>query len=107
MTVYVLHIDPPHRHARHYVGYTPDPDPARRIDEHLNGMGSPLIKAALAAGCTVAVAYVFDGAERDFEHNLKKRKDVRQWCPLCAVGGRPMPDPARMSARFKQAKAWP
>jgi hypothetical protein len=52
----VLHIDPPFKHARHYIGFTPDPTADRRVSEHLNGLfkGTPLIKAALDAGHTVA-----------------------------------------------------
>lgn len=61
MTVYVLHIEPPLGHARHYVGYTPDEDLARRIAEHMSGSGSPLIRAAVAAGRNVQLAHAFTG----------------------------------------------
>lgn len=106
MTVYVLHLDPPLRHARHYVGYTPDADAGRRVAEHLRGVGNPLVKAALAAGSVVSLAHEFPGAGRDFERNIKNRKDVRCWCALCAEGRRPVPDPSRLTARFRRSKAW-
>ena len=68
MTVYVLHFEPPYKHAKHY-----------------NGDGSPLVKAAKAKGREIILAHVFEGplADRNFERRLKRRKDVCQWCPIC------------------------
>ena len=48
-TVYVLHFDPPYRHAAHYVGWTAG-DVEVRVGTHLRGAGSPLVRAAVAAG---------------------------------------------------------
>ena len=108
MTVYVLHLDPPLKHARHYIGYTPDATAARRVGEHLSGSAkaNPLIRAALAAGSIVTVAHVFEGdaAGRDFERHLKDRRDTRAWCGCCGVGARRLPDPARLTDRFRAAK---
>lgn len=104
MTVYVLHIDPPYRHARHYIGFTPDATADRRIAEHLAGTGSPLIRAARAAGCTIQVAEVFAGAPRLFERNLKRRRDTASWCHLCARFRRRTPDPAALTPEFLAAK---
>lgn len=106
MTVYVLHFEPPYLHARHYVGFTPDANADRRVGEHLaaGSKGSPLVAAAVRAGCEVKLAHAFPGAGRDFEANLKARRDVRKWCPCCATAGRPLPDPSRISARFRAAK---
>lgn len=81
MTVYVLHFDPPYKHAKHYIGFTECID--NRFERHCNGGGSPLVKAALAAGCVVSVAHVFEGADREFERKLKNRKDTPRWCRLC------------------------
>jgi predicted GIY-YIG superfamily endonuclease len=106
VTVYVLHLTPPYRHARHYVGYTPDADAGRRVAEHLRGIGSPLVKAALAAGSAVSLAHEFPGAERDFERNLKDRKDVRCWCRMCGERRYAVPDPSRLTERFRRRKAW-
>jgi predicted GIY-YIG superfamily endonuclease len=46
-TVYVLHFEPAYKHARHYVGWT-EGDVVERLAVHLQGRGSPLIRAALA-----------------------------------------------------------
>jgi hypothetical protein len=107
MTVYVLHIDPPFKHARHYIGFTPDRTAARRVAEHLNGSfrGNPLIKAALNAGCQVRLAHEFPGASREFERWLKDRKDVRRWCACCGVGARPVPSATSISEGYRNRKA--
>jgi len=59
-TVYVLHFDPAYRHARHYVAWTAgdvDAHPAA----HLQGAGSPLIGAAVAAGVSIQLVATFPG----------------------------------------------
>lgn len=85
MTVYLLHITPPFKHARHYIGFTTDDDAKRRTGEHKRGTkkGSPLIRAALAAGCVIKVTKVWPGADRDFERKLKNRKNASKFCPCC------------------------
>lgn len=84
MTIYVLHFDPPFHHAKHYVGFTPDADPARRVQEHLRctQKGSPLVRAAIQAGCEVSLAAVIEGC-RNTERKLKNRKKTSAFCPLC------------------------
>lgn len=89
--VYVLHFDPPLQHARHYVGWTDHEDVASRLEEHLKGRGSRLVRAAVAAGTAVQLAHVFVGADRHFERRIKKNKDVCRWCRICARNERPKP----------------
>ena len=93
MAVYLLHISPPYRHAAHYLGFTARPVVAERVAEHLAGRGSPLIRAALAAGCSVTVAAEWDEGSRTFERRLKNRKDAANFCPLCGRNSRPIPRP--------------
>lgn len=85
MTVYLLHLTPPLKHARHYIGFTKDENALRRSLEHKRGTkkGSPLIRAALAAGCTVKLAKTWPGADRAFERMLKNRKNASAFCPCC------------------------
>ncbi|GEP11803.1 endonuclease [Methylobacterium gnaphalii] len=110
MSVYVLHFDPPFAHARHYIGFTPDPTVARRVSEHMTcgPRGNPLVKAAIGAGCAVTLAHAFEGEVygRDFERNLKARRTTRAWCACCGVGAKPVPSPSSISARFRAAKAY-
>jgi hypothetical protein len=92
MSVYLLHIEPGLKHARDYIGWTPDATVDRRVSEHLNqvsGKCSPLVRAAFRAGCTVTLARRWEGDEFDraFERKLKERGGPRRAkrCPLCSA----------------------
>ncbi len=106
MTVYVLHFDPPYRHAGHYIGYTPDETAERRVREHTECLaaGSPLVKAAVAAGCKVTLAHEFLGAGRDVERWLKTRRDTAKWCSCCGQNSRAIPNAENMSSAFRNKK---
>jgi hypothetical protein len=66
-SVYVPHLEPGYRHARHYIGWTAgDGCPA----VHLQGHRSPLIRAPPAGGARVAIAAVYPG--RVLERCLKR-----------------------------------
>lgn len=93
MSVYLLHFDPRYQHAGHYIGFCQDDSPERRFEHHMAGRGSPLVKAAIAAGSRVHVAQFFPGASRTFERKLKNWGSARKWCPACGVGSRPIPTP--------------
>jgi hypothetical protein len=58
MSLYLLHLEPQFKHAKHYLGFTPDDDVTRRVSEHLacGAKASPLVKATLQAGSRVTVA---------------------------------------------------
>lgn len=84
-TVYLLHIEPAYRHARHYLAFSTDP-PAR-VAEHIAGHGSPLIRAAIAAGCAADLAAACIGT-RALERRLKRWKGSAAFCPRCALPGR-------------------
>jgi hypothetical protein len=86
-TVYLLHFDPRYRHAGHYLGSTLVTSSADRIEAHLRGHGSPLVRAAVAAGCAVTVARTWRG-DRKLERRLKDGHNSPQLCPICRGGGR-------------------
>lgn len=90
MTIYILHFEPSYKHASHYIGYTNATNPTFRIQQHIKGNGSPLVKAAVEFGCDIQLALTFK-ANRTSERNLKNRKDVSKWCPLCKRFERPIP----------------
>lgn len=95
MTVYLIHINPPFKHARHYIGWTSGVDTVReRYKSHLFGTGSALLRAASSAGCALVIAHVWDSGDRRFERYLKDRKDAPRWCPRCK--GKRGPIPSRM-----------
>lgn len=81
-TIYLLHFTPPVRHAIHYVGWTRGDDPAPRVSQHLARQGSPLVAAAVRAGCSIELVLTRPGTRRD-ERALKDRKNARALCPLC------------------------
>src|SRR3954452_8463461 len=67
-TVYVLHFEPAYHHARHYIGWAVSVEP--RLAEHMAGSGSPLVRAAIAAGVRVELAATIPGS-RYLERRLK------------------------------------
>lgn len=81
-TVYLLHFEPRYRHAGHYLGSTLAGSEHDRIADHLTGRGSPLVRAAVDAGCSVVLARTWRGG-RDTERRLKDRKNSPRLCPLC------------------------
>jgi hypothetical protein len=81
MALYLLHLEPPYRHAKHYLGFC-EGDIAGRIRRHCEGRGSPLIKAAKNAGSRVVLVRVWPEGTRDEERSLKITSHVRL-CPRC------------------------
>jgi predicted GIY-YIG superfamily endonuclease len=88
-TVYVLHFEPGYKHARHYIGWTAGDDVTTRLQVHLQGRGSPLIRAAVQAGVEVQLAATYPGT-RHLERRLKRWHKTGQFCAICRQqrGGR-------------------
>jgi hypothetical protein len=85
--VYLIHISPPYRHARHYLGWSYDV--VGRFAEHASGRGgSPLVNAALAAGCELELVRTWVGWGRKDERRLKNTKCVPSYCPRCRAAAR-------------------
>jgi len=81
--VYLLHFsEKVADHAQHYIGYS-DIGIERRLERHLNGNGSRLVRAAVQLGIEVKVARLWPNGDRKFERKLKNRKKARCLCPLC------------------------
>jgi len=59
------------------------------LAEHMTGAGSPLVRAAVAAGVRVELAATIPGS-RYLERRLKRWHKTGQFCPLCRArrGGR-------------------
>ncbi len=79
--LYLLHFDPPYRHAGHYLGYTQDI--LKRFRLHLDGRGSPLVKAAVKSGSKIVLVRIWaeDGnAEQEIKRVVGSRARL---CPLC------------------------
>lgn len=94
-TVYLLHFDPPYtaptvtggvKTAGHYLGSTAGAV-EDRLAEHLAGRGSPLVRAAVRAGCDVRVVAQWTGG-RVAERNLKRGHRHARYCPVCRARAR-------------------
>lgn len=76
MTVYILAIDPPLAHAKHYVGWTAQKDHRPRLRYHLAGRGCRLIAAAVYQGHTITTVLTLPGAPRSIERKIKDHKNT-------------------------------
>jgi predicted GIY-YIG superfamily endonuclease len=90
-TVYLLHIDPPFKHARHYLGVTRNGRPvSQRLAEHNEGRGARLTRAARKAGSTLTLARVWLNADFASERKMKKRS-LAPLCPICKAAKKATP----------------
>lgn len=80
--VYLLHIKPAYRHARHYLGSTPDERLEERLAEHKRGQGARLTQVVIKAGHELILVRVWPGG-REKERQLKRWKNSPRLCPLC------------------------
>jgi predicted GIY-YIG superfamily endonuclease len=82
-TVYLIHLDRPLAHARHYLGSTDDLE--RRLHEHEQGNGPKMLAAVALAGISWRLARTWSG-DRAWERQLHKYKKSRRLCPFCSAG---------------------
>jgi predicted GIY-YIG superfamily endonuclease len=80
MSVYILHLDSPLAHAKHYTGWSDHVE--SRLDHHKNGTGARFTQVCNERGITYQLALVIDG-DRTLERKLKNTKNVADYCPLC------------------------
>jgi predicted GIY-YIG superfamily endonuclease len=93
--VYLLHLDPPYRHARHYTGTTRDL-PAR-LQAHREGRGGRLMEVVKQAGGSFRLARTWPGG-RDRERAIKDRHEAPRLCPECSARPKPV-EAGRAAAR--------
>ena len=97
-TVYLLHLSDYYGPgggangrgtARHYTGWARGGGRglARRLAQHGTSEGSPLLRAAKAAGLTWVVARTWAGT-RARERQLKRQGSAKRRCPLCGISPR-------------------
>lgn len=82
MTVYVLHLDSPMRHARHYCGYAKDL--VARLTHHKNGTGARMLAVAKERAIGFILVRVWPDEGRGFERKLKNTKNISRYCPMCS-----------------------
>jgi len=83
MMLYLLHFDPPYKHAAHYLGATTLRDLRPRLDAHRRGTGAKLTAAAIAAGCTLTLVRTWPDGDFDLERRIKRQGSLRRVCPAC------------------------
>jgi len=83
--VYLLHLDPPYKHAAHYLGSTPDLE--RRLSEHGGPYGSPLLLAQKRAGGSWHLVRTWAGGKQ--KESWLKSNNGKRYCPECSPHPRP------------------
>ncbi len=87
-TVYLLHLDPAYKHARHYTGYAEPGNLQSRLAAHAAGTGARLMQVIKEAGGTFRLARTWPGG-RTRERELKNRRDAPRLCPICTEHPKP------------------
>ena len=82
-TVYLIHLDQPYKHARHYIGWASQLK--RRIAHHRNGTGARFLQVVNEAGIDWKVVKTWEG-DRSLERRLKDRHGASRFCPVCLKG---------------------
>lgn len=91
-SAYLIHFDQKYRHAGHYIGWTKERMPRKRLDAHRAGTGANLLRVLKVHGIGWKLARVWMGATRDDERRLKRRKNAAaKLCPVCRYSGRIQP----------------
>lgn len=89
MAVYLLHSDVPLLRSDgtpvvHYVGWAPDGEVARRLQDHLRGRNrAVLVQQFLERGATIWLGNHWWGKGRDFERRLKRMGHLSRRCFRC------------------------
>jgi hypothetical protein len=81
-TVYLLHLDPPYKHARHYLGWASAGNLGYRLAHHAAGSEANLLLHAAKAGGSWRIARTWAG-DRHLERRLKRRGGAARVCPVC------------------------
>ncbi len=78
--VYLIHLDKPLKHARHYLGYSEAlPE---RVQKHRTGQGAAFMRAISKHGISWHVSRIWVG-DRTFERMLKDQHNASHLCPTC------------------------
>ena len=83
---YLLHLDPPYKHASHYLGSADDLQ--TRLPQHGTSEGARLLQVQKQAGGSWHLVRTWNGG-RAKEAQLKRDKDGRRFCPECTEYPRP------------------
>jgi anti-sigma regulatory factor (Ser/Thr protein kinase)/predicted GIY-YIG superfamily endonuclease len=79
-TIYLIHLNRPYKHAKHYLGWAADLD--ARLAQHQNGTGARLLQVARNNGISWQLARTWQG-DRHRERQLKNQGGRSRMCPVC------------------------
>jgi len=84
--VYILHLDPPYKHAAHYSGFSPEKGEgveARVSDQAAGGSAAArLMQVQHEAGGTFRIGRVWRGVTREREVRVKE-SSAAKYCLIC------------------------
>lgn len=84
--VYILHLDPPYKHAAHYSGFGPEKTggAAARVADHAAGgpAAARLLQVQHEAGGAFRVGRVWRGVTREREVRVKE-SSAAKYCLIC------------------------
>lgn len=83
-TVYLIHFERPLQRVQHYLGYTSQPNVDERLAAHRAGRGARLTQVLNEKGIRFFVVRVWFKVGRNFERQLKNRKEAPKLCPCCS-----------------------
>lgn len=101
-TVYLIHLDPAYKHARHYTGWSANLE--QRLEEHRAGIGARLLDVVQKAGGSWHLVRTWRGT-RELERAIKDMRAVPQLCPECSP--HPLPLTRGRAARLVRDRADP
>ncbi len=78
--VYLIHLDTPLKHARHYLGFSEDL--LKRLQRHHTGQGAAFMKAIAKEEISWHVSRIWDG-NYELEQVLKRQHNASHLCPTC------------------------
>ncbi len=80
MKIYLLHIYPAYKHARHYLGIAHNIE--SRLALHRAGQGARLTQVVVEHGHALRLVRTWEG-NRTEERRLKNQHNSPRLCPLC------------------------
>jgi predicted GIY-YIG superfamily endonuclease len=86
--VYLFHFyQPVGGRAHHYCGYSESWRADERLEQHLNGSGAKIMKAAVEQQVDWIIGRMWPHGDRTFERDLKNLKNFKFICPICNPEG--------------------
>lgn len=80
--VYLICLERPLAHAKHYIGYV-EHDIDARFARHKSGQGAKMLRACNQKGINYKITRTWSDVDRNFERKLKNNSHSKKHCPCC------------------------